>query len=88
MDMQLKDKVCVISGGSVGIGLAVARALAKEGVHLALVARHEERLAQQADQIATDYGVKTICIMADVSKAEEIEKWWLRLKKPLAARIF
>ncbi|HEX7432293.1 MAG TPA: SDR family oxidoreductase [Anaerolineaceae bacterium] len=74
MDMQLKDKVCVISGGSVGIGLAVAQALAKEGVHLALVARHEERLAQQADQIAVDYGVKTIGIVADVSKAEEIEK--------------
>ena len=33
MDLQLKDKVAVITGGSVGIGLAVAQGLAAEGVH-------------------------------------------------------
>ena len=46
MDMELQDKVAVITGGSVGIGLAVAEALAAEGVHLALVARQEERVKQ------------------------------------------
>ncbi|MBE3038402.1 MAG: short-chain dehydrogenase, partial [Chloroflexi bacterium] len=33
MDLELKGKVAVITGGSVGNGLAVAEALAKEGVH-------------------------------------------------------
>ena len=48
MDMELKNKIAVITGGSIGIGLAVAEALAKEGVHLALVARGEERVKQVA----------------------------------------
>jgi 3-oxoacyl-[acyl-carrier protein] reductase len=74
MDMQLNGKVAVISGGSVGIGLAVAQALAREGVHLALVARGEERLIDQAAAIARDYGVKAIGIKADVSKADDIER--------------
>ena len=74
MDMQLNGKVAVISGGSVGIGLAVAQALAREGVHLSLVARGEERLIDQAAAIARDYGVKAIGIKADVSKADDIER--------------
>ena len=45
MDLELKDKVAVITGGSVGIGLAVAEGLAAEGVHLALIARGGERAA-------------------------------------------
>ncbi len=74
MDMALKGKVAVITGGSIGIGLAVAQALAKEGVSLALIARGEARLAQQAALIARDYGVKAVGIAADVAKAADIEK--------------
>ena len=43
MDLQLTDKVAVVTGGSVGIGLAVARGLAAEGAHLVLCARDEGR---------------------------------------------
>ena len=43
MDFGLREKVAVITGGSVGIGLAVARGLAPEGAHLVLVARDEAR---------------------------------------------
>ena len=43
MDLQLKGKVAVITGGSVGIGLAVAEELASEGVHLALFAGGDQR---------------------------------------------
>ena len=39
MDLGLRDKVCVVTGASRGIGLAVARALAGEGVAVAMVAR-------------------------------------------------
>ena len=38
MDLGLKDKVAVITGGSTGIGLACAHGLAAEGVHIALCA--------------------------------------------------
>ena len=41
MDLGLKGKVAVITGGSVGIGLAVAEGLAAEGAHLVLAARDE-----------------------------------------------
>jgi 3-oxoacyl-[acyl-carrier protein] reductase len=40
MDLELKGKRAVISGGSVGIGLAVANALAAEGVEIAICARN------------------------------------------------
>jgi len=72
MDLGLKDKVAVISGGSVGIGLAVAQGLAQEGVHVVLCARDETRLAEKADEINARYGVKAIGIKADVSKADDI----------------
>ena len=39
MDLGLKDKVAVITGGSVGIGLAVAEGLAAEGAHIVMAAR-------------------------------------------------
>ena len=52
MDMGLRDKVAVITGGSVGIGLAVAKGLAAEGAHVVLVARDAARLDRALDQDA------------------------------------
>lgn len=75
MDLQLKDKVAVISGGSIGIGLAVAKALAEEGVHLALCARNEERLHTEAERIREQYGVKVLAKQCDVSVATAIEEF-------------
>jgi 3-oxoacyl-[acyl-carrier protein] reductase len=72
-DLGLKDKIAVITGGSVGIGLAVAEALADEGVHLLLCARDKERVQQKAAEIADKYGVRAIGIAADVAKAIDCE---------------
>ena len=74
MDLELKDKVAVITGGSVGIGLAVARGLAKEGVHLLLCARDEARVVEAAREIATDYGIQAVGVQADVSKSDDIAR--------------
>jgi NAD(P)-dependent dehydrogenase (short-subunit alcohol dehydrogenase family) len=71
MDLELKGKVAVITGGSVGIGLAVARGLAREGVHLALCARDEARVEAKAAEISSEYGVEAFGIAADVSRAED-----------------
>jgi NAD(P)-dependent dehydrogenase (short-subunit alcohol dehydrogenase family) len=73
MDLGLKDKIALITGGSVGIGLAVAHELAREGVHLALCARGEERLRNEAKKIARAHGVRVLAIPADVTRPEQIE---------------
>ncbi len=71
MDLELAGKVAVITGGSVGIGLAVAEGLAQEGVHVALCARDEARVLREAARLAEVYGVKTLGRVADVSRAED-----------------
>lgn len=73
MDLGLKNKVAAITGGSAGIGLAVAQGLAAEGVHLALCARDGERLAQVVQAIRDEFGVRVIGVPADVGSASQID---------------
>jgi len=75
MDLGLKDKVAVITGGSLGIGLAVARGMAAEGVHLALCARDVARIRAVAGDINAQYGVRCIGVGADVSRADDIRRF-------------
>ncbi|MCP4398728.1 MAG: SDR family oxidoreductase [bacterium] len=81
MDLGLKDKVAVITGGSIGIGRSVAEGLAQEGVHLALCARNEERLLQVAEEIHKKSGVKVIGVKTDVGTAADIDKLRLQVEK-------
>lgn len=74
MNLELKGKVAVITGGSVGIGLAVAKALAGEGAHVVIVARDEVRARQEAETIARTSGVKTLAVGADVAKAADVDR--------------
>ncbi|WP_127752770.1 SDR family oxidoreductase [Devosia sp. 1566] len=67
MDLGLRDKVAVITGGTVGIGLAVAEGLAAEGANLVLVGRDGERAEREAIRIAETYGVIVSAIAADVA---------------------
>ena len=67
MELGLSGKVAVISGGSVGIGLAVARGLAAEGVHVLICARNEERVMARAADIGRDFGVRAVGVAADVT---------------------
>lgn len=75
MDLGLKDKVAAVTGGSVGIGLAIAHGLAAEGVHLALCARNAERAAQVAQAISAAYGVRAIAVPTDVSASNDIRQY-------------
>ena len=70
MDLQLTDKVAVITGGTVGIGLAIARGLAAEGTHLVLCARDEERLRATVEQIKTEFPVRVLGVPADVASPD------------------
>jgi 3-oxoacyl-[acyl-carrier protein] reductase len=45
MDLQLTGKTAIVTGGTAGIGLAIARTLAREGVAVTLVGRSDDKLA-------------------------------------------
>ncbi len=72
MDLELRGKRAVITGGSAGIGLAVAHALAAEGVDIVIMARDRARVEREAAGIAREHGVRCRGVAADVSRAEEI----------------
>ena len=70
MDLGLKGKVAVVTGGSVGIGLAIAEGLAAEGVDLVIAARGEERVREEARRIAAGHGVRVEGVACDVATRE------------------
>ncbi len=72
MDLELKGKVALITGGSDGIGLAIAHGLAAEGVGIVLSARNEATLAAAAKAVADKHGVKVATVSGDVSRADGI----------------
>jgi 3-oxoacyl-[acyl-carrier protein] reductase len=70
--MVLRDKVGVITGGSMGIGFAIARAFVQEGCNCVLVARGQEAL-REAKQALGDIGQSVETYVADVSREREVE---------------
>lgn len=74
MDLKLKGKVAVVTGGSLGIGRAVTEALAAEGVRVAIVARSQGPLEKVAREISADSGVEILPIAADVSNTEQVNE--------------
>jgi NAD(P)-dependent dehydrogenase (short-subunit alcohol dehydrogenase family) len=72
MDLGLEGKVAVITGGSVGIGLSVAHALAVEGVDIVICARNAERVQERAREIAEQHGVRALGVAADVAEAQAV----------------
>ncbi|QKX05726.1 3-ketoacyl-ACP reductase [Aquimarina sp. TRL1] len=69
--MNLKGKNALITGAGKGIGKAIAIALAKEGVNVALLARTATDLKKVAEEAAT-HGVQTVIATADISSLEEV----------------
>jgi len=73
MDLGLNGKTAVISGGSKGIGKETARALAREGVDVVIVARTRERLEATAREIAGETGRRIVPITADTSDDDAVK---------------
>lgn len=70
MDLGLGDKVAVITGGSIGIGLAIAEGLAAEGTHVVIAARQSDRVKGEAQRIHERYGVRALGVACDVGTRE------------------
>jgi NAD(P)-dependent dehydrogenase (short-subunit alcohol dehydrogenase family) len=69
MDMELRDKAFLITGGTDGLGLALAKTLVREGAQVAVCGRDQTRLEEAASVL----GSEALCMRADVSKATELD---------------
>jgi NAD(P)-dependent dehydrogenase (short-subunit alcohol dehydrogenase family) len=74
MDLELRGKVAIITGGSRGIGKSVARVLAEEGADLVLVARRQPPLAAAAEEIARATGRRVLPVVADTTDEESVAR--------------
>lgn len=72
MDLLLKGKKILVTGGSKGIGLACAKALALEGANLIISSRSEQNLRQAVSHIGQRPDIHTF--PADISKIGDLEK--------------
>ncbi|MFH1603577.1 MAG: SDR family NAD(P)-dependent oxidoreductase [Pseudomonadota bacterium] len=73
LDLGLKGKVAIITGGSDGLGRASAEKLAAEGVKVAIAARRKDHLEKAADEIRKATGGEVLAHVADVSRAADCE---------------
>lgn len=73
MDLGLKGKNAIVTGGSQGIGKAIARELAREGVNVAIVARKKEALEAIAKELSAETGGRVVALVADVTSKAQVE---------------
>jgi len=69
---DLSGRAAIVTGGSKGLGQAMAAGLASAGADVLLTSRHAEEAEAAADQIASDHGRRAIGIAADVTSADEV----------------
>ncbi|MBI3067827.1 MAG: SDR family NAD(P)-dependent oxidoreductase, partial [Betaproteobacteria bacterium] len=67
MDLQLKGKTALVTGASMGIGRAVAKGLAAEGVRTCIAARRGALLEELAREIVANGGLQPYIVVIDVT---------------------
>lgn len=70
MELNLKDKVVLITGGSRGIGRSVANAFAREGAKVVITATNKEKAEAVALEIKEEYKVDTLGLLQNASSSE------------------
>jgi NAD(P)-dependent dehydrogenase (short-subunit alcohol dehydrogenase family) len=73
MDLGLRGRHAIVTGGSLGIGKAIARELAREGADVAIVARTKDQLEVAARELATETGRRVIALAADVTSRAQVD---------------
>jgi len=74
MDLMLKDRRCLVTGASAGIGAAVVAALAREGAHVVATARRQEKLETLAAHVKASSGRAPVALPGDITDAAEIKR--------------
>ena len=73
MNLGLDGKRALVTGGSLGIGKAIARELAREGADVAIVARTKDTLEAAARELAAETGRRVIPLVADVTSRAQVD---------------
>jgi NAD(P)-dependent dehydrogenase (short-subunit alcohol dehydrogenase family) len=73
MDLELSGTTAIVTGGSRGIGKAIARELAAEGVDVAIIARTAETLERSAAELAEATGRRIVPIVADTANDASVK---------------
>jgi NAD(P)-dependent dehydrogenase (short-subunit alcohol dehydrogenase family) len=74
MDLQLEGKTALVTGGSRGIGKAIARELALEGVDVAIMARGREALEATAAELGAETGRRIVALPGDTGDDESVRR--------------
>src|SRR5436190_22397161 len=73
MDLGLQGKRAIVTGGSLGIGKAIARELAREGADVAIVARTKDQLEAAAKELAAETKRRVIPLACDVRSRAQVD---------------
>lgn len=73
MDLKLKDKVIIVTGGAKGIGRGIVEVLAKEGAIPVIIGRNESDNLAAVDELERE-GLRAYQVVAELSRPEECEK--------------
>lgn len=80
MNLQLKGKNAIVTGGSKGIGKSIALNLSEEGVNVAICARGEDALKKTEKELLKK-GVKVIALTCDVGNTKQLDTFLNKVKK-------
>ncbi|MEC3768846.1 SDR family NAD(P)-dependent oxidoreductase [Cupriavidus sp. SS-3] len=73
MDLQIKDRVAIVTGSARGLGAATARRLAEEGARVVVTDVLRERAEETVAALRAD-GLQAHCVIADITKAEDVRR--------------
>ena len=71
---DLTGQVAVVTGASAGLGLQMAKAFARQGANLVLLARRKNLLDENAKAIAEEFGVEVFPVQCDITVTEQVVK--------------
>jgi NAD(P)-dependent dehydrogenase (short-subunit alcohol dehydrogenase family) len=72
VDLELRERVAIVTGGALGIGRAITRELVKEGVAVVIAARRRNLLEEAAKEIEAELGGRVVPIVADTTSTASV----------------
>lgn len=74
MDLNLKNKIALVTGGSRGIGKKIAEALANEGANVVVTATNINKAQEVANELKSKYNVESLALVHDVKSSESCKE--------------